>query len=311
MFYGKGNNFKKDPFEDRADKRSVFYYFFEKGYDIGFEMYLVMGFEKYLGKLEFVRPLLFHRNKNEFKSLDEKIKADAVLDRSGGTTFPPEDISNKVLNGRRFKLLCWDKISMYEYLSGFCPESYGVRSISEFKNKLTFFNDNKLVVLKPARGMKGKGIKINSPRKIAQIKNINFNSGWVLQKFIDTSDGIPGLVKGTHDLRIAIVNGKIVFSHIRQPAAGSKIANVAQGGSIDELSISDIPKSIARVAKKIMAMIDKDFDKPLYSIDFGIGEKGPVVFEINDTIGFPSSRMANSKKFIAETLRALGLRANR
>lgn len=311
MFYGKEKVFRKDPFEDKGDKRPTFYYFFEKGCELGFEMYLVMGFKKYMGKLDFSRPLIFRGDKKKFEYLDGKIKADAVLDRSGGTIFPPERIHSKVLNERRFKLLCWNKTLMYKYLNGFCPKSYGVRSRLEFKNKLKLFDTNELVVLKPARGMKGKNVKINYPQELSLINNIDFKLDWILQEFVDTSSGITGLAKGTHDLRIAIVNGKITFSHIRQPATGSMVANVARGGLAKEVLIEHIPLEILRMAKKIMKIVDKDFDKPLYSIDFGLGENSPVVFEINDTIGFPSLSITNSKNFIEETLKALCLRANR
>lgn len=311
MFYGKENDFQKDPFENKGKKRTVFRYFFEKGSTLGFDMFLVSGIKNYLGNLAFINPLFFVKETGKFEYLDYKIRADAILDRSAGTKFPAFKISNKVLDNRQFKLICWNKVLMYKYLKGFCSRSYELKNYPDLAEKLKLFAEKDLVVLKPAQGLKGKGVIIDCPKKILQLRNLNFNSHWILQEFINTSGGIKGLVSGEHDLRIVIVNGKIVFSHIRQPAPKSKIANVAQGGSIREISLSSIPLEVMEMTKKLKFMIDKDFDKPLYSIDFGINRGKPTVFEINDTIGFPNEDMKISKKFIKEVLLALRIRTTR
>lgn len=311
MFYGKEKDFKKDPFEDKGLKKSVYYYFFQKGSWIGFDMYLVMGREKYMGGLKFRKSLFFNPTEEKFEVLDQDVEVDAVLDRSGGIKFPPPDISEKVLDNRKFKLICWNKILMYKYLQGFSPPSYGFKSFMEMEKNLRSFQERELVVLKPASGLKGRDVCIDYPSKILRLRNIDFGKGWVLQKFVDTSGGIKGLVKGRHDLRIVIVNGKMVFSHIRQPRSFCRVANVAQGGSIKEIAISKIPKQILEKAKSLQQKIDADFDKPLYSIDFGIQSKKPFVFEINDTIGFPSEKMDCYKKFIKNVLDALAVRARR
>ncbi|OGI25061.1 MAG: hypothetical protein A3J76_02400 [Candidatus Moranbacteria bacterium RBG_13_45_13] len=311
MFYGKEKAFKKDPFEDKGLKKSVYYYFFQKGSRLGFDMYLVMGREKYMGGLKFRKPLFFNPAKENFEVLDQIVEVDAVLDRSGGTRFPPLGISEKVLDNRKFKLICWNKILMYKYLRGFSPPSYGLKSFKGMRKNLRFFRETELVVLKPASGLKGKDVHIDYPSKILQLRDIDFGKGWVLQKFVDTSGGINGLVRGRHDLRIAIVNGKMVFSHIRQPRSSCRVANVAQGGSIKEIAIRKIPKQILKKTKGLQQKIDADFDRPLYSIDFGIQNKEPFVFEINDSIGFPSEKMTCYKKFINNVLEALSIRAMR
>lgn len=311
MFYGKEKAFRKDPFRDKGKKRAVYYYFFQRGSKLGFDMYLVMGRKKYLGGLKFDRPLFFNPAKETFEIFNQVIRADAILDKSGGTEFPPSAIGDKVLDNRKFKLICWNKILMYKYLNGFSPSSYGVKNLGEMKKNLKFFKENELAVLKPARGLKGKDVQINYPSKLLQIKGIDYSRGWVLQKFVDTSGGIPGLIKGKHDLRIAAVNGKIVFSHVRQPLSACNVANVAQGGSIKEITIDKIPKRILGKAKRLQKKIDADFDKPLYSMDFGVQSGDPFVFEINDTIGFPSEKMKCYKKFINSVLIALSIRTMR
>ncbi len=309
MFYGKERIFSNNPFENKGIKKTVYFYFFEHGTALGYDMYLVCGIKNYLGKLIFSNALFF--DKNKFKPTSGKIKADAIIDRSGTKKFPPDNIQDKVLDNNAFKKLCWNKTLMYDYLKEYCPTSYIVKNYRELNATLQELDEKKLIVLKPARGLKGKDIIIDYPEKIASLKNLNFDADWILQEFVDTSSGIPGLVNGIHDLRVAIVNGKIAFSHIRQPKTGSKISNVANGGSIREVEIKNIPEKILATSKKLKRKIDHDFDNPLYSIDFGMQNGTSFVFEINDTIGFPSENMKKYKSFINEVLRALAIRANR
>ena len=119
---------------------------------------------------------------------------------------------------------------MYAYLKGYCPQSYEIKNATDLKENLRLFDENSYVVLKPANGLKGIGVSIDYPANIAKLKNIDFSAPWILQEFVDTSHGISGLVSGDHDLRVVIANGKILFSHIRQPQAGSKIANYSRFG---------------------------------------------------------------------------------
>lgn len=311
MFYKKERVFTNHPFEKELEKKNVYHYFFEQGSALGFDMYLVAGINKYLGALSFSRPLFFNKNNGSFEVIDGTIRADAIIDRSGGLSFPPEEIKEKVLDNLAFKKICWNKSLMYNYLKGYCPTSYLIKSATELKKNLRLFNAETPVVLKPSAGLKGIGVTIGFPAQIASLKDIDYRQNWILQEFIDTSRGIKRLVAGYHDLRVVIVNGKIIFSHIRQPKLGNKIANVAQGGSIKELALEDIPESVLRITKKLQKKIDTNFDKPLYSIDFGLCDKKAFVFEINDTIGFPSEKMSCYRLFINEVLSALKKRAAR
>jgi len=157
--------------------------------------------------------------------------------------------------------------------------------------------------------MQGKGIVIDSPEKLSTI-TLEEGVEYCLQEFIDTSKGIPGIVRGYHDLRIIIVDGEIVLCHVRTPKEGSLLANVAQGGSIREVPLEIIPSNILRRVADTQAHIDQRFDFPLYSIDFGIQNAIPFVFELNDQIGFPSEEMRH-ELFITNLIHSLRKRAQR
>ncbi len=299
VFFGKDRNCV-DPFADFGKKRAVYHQLFKRGLERGLEMYLASGRESYLGSLDFQNPWLYTGISFEKKS--GTFSFDAVFDRSGGLRFPSSEISNKVLNGITFKQLCYNKNLTYALLSDFMPKSYTVRNDDELQRALQNFSADELAVLKPVAGFGGKDILIDFPKNLLPTE---IHGEYTLQQFIDTKNGIPGIMTGHHDLRIIIVNGEIVLCHVRTPKAGSLLANVAQGGAIKEISLSAIPQTVLDVVSKVSAIIDEKFNKPIYSIDFGIADGKPYVFELNDQIGFPSEDMENADIFIEKILDSL------
>ncbi|NTW46057.1 MAG: hypothetical protein HGB18_03345 [Candidatus Moranbacteria bacterium] len=198
---------------------------------------------------------------------------------------------------------------MYGHLSDFMPKNITIRSKEELRSALDEFDAGDIVVLKPSKGMQGNGILIGPASEIA-LSTLEPEKEYSLQEFVDTSKGIPGVIDGRHDLRIIIVEGQIVLCHVRTPKEGSFLANVAQGGSIREVPLKEIPAFILDRVSEIQESIDTEFDLPLYSIDFGVaGGKTPFVFELNDQIGFPSEDM-DYEEFIRRTLKSLGRKAS-
>jgi len=94
--------------------------------------------------------------------------------------------------------------------------------------------------------LKGLGIFIG-PKKEA----LNFEfplkfKKYIVQEFIDSSGGIPKIASGIHDLRVAVVNMKPVWCHVRIPPSGSFKANAASGGSLIEVDYNLVPKSVKK-----------------------------------------------------------------
>ncbi len=300
-------NLAADPFSSYGDKRSVYHDLFRKGIARGHEMYLASGKENSLGNFSFANT--FRYNGTSFEPQAEIIQADAVYDRSGGTSFPTEALSRKTLNNRVFKLLCNNKNATKKLLHDFMPKNYVVMSSEELQDRLLEFDTTALAVLKPSKGMCGKGVIIDTPANLASAA-IETGVEYALQEFVDTSRGIPGITDTHHDLRIIIVNGEVLLVHVRTPKAGSLLANVAQGGSIREVLLENIPAFIMEAVQKIQKIVDTTFDFPLYSIDFGIQNGDTAfVFELNDQIGFPSDTMTASSAFVEGILDSLELRA--
>jgi glutathione synthase/RimK-type ligase-like ATP-grasp enzyme len=297
----------KDPFATFGVKRSVYYYFFKLGSQLGFDMLIASGKDGHLENLQF-KNLLRYRD-GSFSKKSGEIQATAVLDRSGGLSFPPKAIGKRILNCLEFKKLCCDKNLTYAAIGKFMPQNFEISNKKELRKYLKKFNPTSLAVLKPARGMCGKDILIQKPDELSAAKLIP-GKKYVLQEFIDTSDGISGITKGRHDLRIIIVEGRPVLAHVRTPKKGNLLANVAQGGKIKEIPLKKIPAQVLKTAKNIQKIIDKKYFYPLYSIDFGLDKKGkPFVFELNDQIGFPREDMPGAKNFIEALVLSLRKRA--
>lgn len=302
MYFNREKD-SKDPLAFSDMKKEVYQYFFDYGRSQNLDMFIASGKDNYLGQTIFKNLLFF--DGTTFVKETEPLVMDAIYDRSGGIDFPPENISSKTLNSRDFKILCYDKNLMYDEFKKFMPKSFRLKNRKDFLEKISLFNEKELVVLKPASGLGGKGIFIDIPYNLTKL-DISFAKEYVLQKFVDTSSGIPGITSKKHDFRIVIVGGKIVLAHVRVPKMGSLLANASQGGTITEVPLEKIPKEILAVVEKVQEKIDNKFHFPIYSIDFGVScGKKPYIFELNDQIGFPGPKMKNFKFFIENLIESL------
>lgn len=276
-------------------KKPVYLRFFEFGCQEGWEMYVS-------SKKTYRRGGVFegawHFNDGKFSLIKETLKIDLVYDRVTGLSFPPQGDRLLIVNRPDFKKLCYDKWSTYQKLSRFMPKTVWVGDKTGLGKALDQITTER-VVLKPYNGMKGLGVYIG-PKEEA--KSFKFDAGYqqyIAQEFAETKAGVNGITSGRHDLRVVIANGQVVWCHVRTPAEGMLKANVAQGGDIKELDYeSQFPTSIKKIVEQIAPDFYRDYDNPIYSIDFGMAENGPVIFEINDQIGFPLWEMKSRDNFL-------------
>jgi len=292
----KPNNYG---FEDMGEKTPTYLQFIKLLAKGGIETEVVCT-KDYLGQGFFASV----RGKNEAPTTSrpgysaKRDKFDIAFDRSGGTVFPPCGDSLRTVDCREFKLLAWDKWSAYEILKRYMPKTFilDAGKLPETLEKIK--GDN--VVIKPVGGLGGKGIFIGS-KKDATAFVLKPAGKYIVQEYIETGAGIPGITTGPHDLRVVVLNKKIVWSHYRTPPAGSLKANVATGGSLNEVSIKMIPENIAEISEKIAEEFYEKYDNPLFSVDFGVDREGtPYIFEINDQIGLPRPDALGKDLFLKE-----------
>jgi len=274
----------------------------------GWEVY-VLTRKTYKGNGIFAGSWKFDNGR--FRRAVEPVKIDLVYDRSAGVKFPPvNDASVIWVNRLDFKILAWDKWKAYRQIGKYMPKTFWVKKESDLVDILPKIK-TEWVVLKPYNGLKGFGVFIGPKEKAAEFKFEKRYKYYIAQEFVDTSAGIANVTPGMHDLRVAIVNAKAVWSHVRVPEKGSFTANAAQGGILTEVDYSQVPESIKKIVGEITEKFFIGYDNPAYSLDFGIGKDGiPKIFEINDQIGFPKWEMKQRDVFLRELVYNFAKRLN-
>ncbi len=291
----------ENPLSHVGTKFPVYLEFLKMCQKEGWEVY-VLTRKTYSGNGIF-KGVWFLDEKGTFQRILDPIHIDLVYDRAGGIAFPPEDDENTIcVNRRDFKLLCWNKWQAYLEVGEYMPRTFWVGSGEALKRVLPEIA-TKWVVLKPINGLKGKGIFIGSKKDALDFKFPGKKPRYIAQEFIDTAGGVSGVAGGLHDIRLAMMNNKIVWSHVRTPAPGRYKSNVAAGGTLKEIPIDIIPEHIKRMALDISEKFYKKYDNPVYSLDFGMMASKAYLFEINDQIGFPTLDMRNKDNFLAEMIK--------
>lgn len=240
---------------------------------------------------------------NKLSWVDEQIKADIVYDRTGGIKFPLEGDTLKVVNVRKFKIFCWDKWAAYQDLREFMPQTFLIDNLDQLDAIVPKITTD-WVVVKPFNGLQGKGIYIGPKEEYKAFAFDPKYKKYVVQEFVDTSNGVKGITDSMHDIRVVVLNGKPVWGHVRVPAKGKYTANAASGGVLTELNLKLLPDSILAIVETISKDFYQKYDNPIFSIDFGVDKSGKsYIFEINDQIGFPKWEMENRDNFLKELVK--------
>lgn len=190
---------------------------------------------------------------------------------------------DKTLNNPAMAYLCHNKLKTYSLFHSYM----GKTSIIASHNYQTVLPTipSQRVVLKPVFDSEGKGIHIIDKKDFSPSLFSEYEEYFV-QEFLDSSSGVPGILKGYHDLRLILFNGEVKNSYIRVPKKGSLLANLAQGGRFVYVSSNRIPES----ARFLACTIDKKFSHfspRLYAVDMLYEQGKPYLIELNDQPGMP------------------------
>lgn len=246
----------------------------------------------YIGAGKFLS--YYSPNQHNFTKHEEVIKPDIILDK-GAVTF--NDGFLNVFNSAEFTQLGRNKYSQSEVTKDFSPKTILVSRKEEVSEALAKIKTERVVV-KPLDGYGGNGVIITDKSQVS-IENFPV----IMQEFIESESGVNGLVNGRHDVRLIILDGEIVLGAVRQPAEGSFLANVHQGGSYREMKVEEVPASLLEFAKPICEIYDR-LGGIFYSIDFMFDGNKWYLIEMNEMPGLPDLTVKENRsaKYFFEKL---------
>ncbi|MFC1651607.1 RimK family alpha-L-glutamate ligase [Patescibacteria group bacterium] len=186
-----------------------------------------------------------------------------------------------IINDPYFEQICADKFISYLTFPDLIPKTVLIDRYSD-PLKLSQQFESKKVVLKPPDGFGGRGVEILNKDKL---KNKKIDAGMIMQEFIDTTGGIPGIAKGAYDLRLFMINEEIAYAYYRVAKKGELLSNIHRGAKMINIENKDIPSSTLPLVKKILDRF-KTFECKIFTIDLFFDRKGkPYVVEINSKPG--------------------------
>lgn len=228
----------------------------------------------YLGQGEFKNLSKFIDGK--IQEVEGTVKADLIYNKNSGDVFV-EINDCPIINQFELEKICGDKILTAKTFPEISPITAVLNSYEEFTTH--DFDPEKLVVLKQNYGWGGEGVHILPAKEVTP----DLFASWadiVLQEFLDSSIGIPGITEGYHDLRVCVVDNKATNALVRLPKPGTLQANIALGGTGLSISLDQVPKEVYELLDKIIQEFQK-YDPSIYAADFMNSQHGWKLVEIN------------------------------
>jgi ribosomal protein S6--L-glutamate ligase len=154
------------------------------------------------------------------------------------------------------------------------PLSVMSRSLSDIPSSFRMVGKFPMV-MKLLQGAQGIGVMLGHDKSSVESvvsTLLNFDKDLILQEFVKESGG--------SDVRVLVVNGKVVASMRRQAKKGEFRANVHRGGSGEK--VKRLPKSYERVAVAAAKALGLD----IAGVDLLESAGGPLLLEVNSSPGF-------------------------
>ncbi|WP_291104437.1 MULTISPECIES: 30S ribosomal protein S6--L-glutamate ligase [unclassified Flavobacterium] len=149
------------------------------------------------------------------------------------------------------------------------------------------------LIVKLLEGTQGKGVVLAETKKAAEsvinaFKSLNANI--LVQEFIKEANG--------KDLRLFVVDGKVVAAIQREAMPGEFRANIHLGGTASIIKPTSEEKKIAIRAAKAM-------DLKVAGVDIIRSSKGPLLLEVNSSPGLEGIEGATNKDIAGEMIIAI------
>ena len=224
---------------------------------------IVRGKETYMGRNTFSRAWVF--DGASFVERKGPFRPDVIYDK-GTAAF---DADARMSHDPGLDKICTRKDETYALFPDVSPLTMRIDAADDIEPALTRMRTD-LVVIKPVDGQEGDGVHVLAHDAVASAIP---SFPYLIQEFIDTSGGIPGVTEGRHDLRIVSILGEPILAFVRTPPTGSYLANVSQGGSTIEVPVARLPAGALELFRKVDAAMRR-FPHRLYSTDMGLDRSG-------------------------------------
>lgn len=162
------------------------------------------------------------------------------------------------------------------------PVTGFANSPSDTNDLIDMVNGAPLIV-KLLEGAQGKGVVLAETRKAAESVINAFKSlqaNLLVQEFVKEADG--------KDLRLFVIDGKIVASIERVAAPGEFRANIHRGGSANLAKVTPDERKLAQKAAKAL-------DLNVAGVDIIRSARGPLLLEVNSSPGLEGIEAATGK----------------
>lgn len=149
------------------------------------------------------------------------------------------------------------------------------------------------LIVKLLEGTQGKGVVLAETKKAAEsvinaFKSLNANI--LVQEFIKEANG--------KDLRLFVIDGKVVAAMQREALPGEFRANIHLGGTASVIKPTQEEKKLAIRAAKAM-------DLKVAGVDIIRSAKGPLLLEVNSSPGLEGIEAATNKDIAGEMIKAI------
>lgn len=194
-----------------------------------------------------------------------------------------------VVNDPRMSDCLTDKVATHDLFPNHVPTTWSAADpdLAQIvrQAELPADLDASRLFLKPRFGERGRGIFVTDLPGLSN-HSVMGQADYIVQPFLETGSGIPELgIRGRHDLRLIVCNGRIELCFARQPGEGSYLSNCSQGGRELPLEPDRLPVRVTELARRIDERLS-GFGPRLYSLDIGIGRSGKLwIFELNTMPG--------------------------
>lgn len=265
----------------------------------GISAYIFRGVESYIGGGLFSHG--WQIKDGALVAVNENIKVDLIFHRGNHSTILPV-YDCPTINHPELERLCDDKVKIAELFSDFSPKTKAVNSYQEFENTAEEWQikqDNK-IVLKKNFLSQGQGVYVLPVKEVTESLYGNWEN-ILVQEFVDSSIGIPGVVRGFHDIRIISINCEPVYALLRTPPAGSFIANVARGGTPSAVPLDKLPPALLGLVSIINSKFT-DYKPSILGADFFNSKDGFKLIEINCPPGVRNPKFSSQDKILHDKM---------